>query len=204
MKPNPNTQQGQIDAVRVEAFFQTLAQRGSVAAACKAARTTRQTVNKLFESDADFRERWADAIKDFGDSLKDAAYHRAVEGVFEPKYHEGQECFSYERDEAGRVIYDEGVPRIRKYEDGTPVLLGVRRYSDSLLLKMLASNCPEYKDTSRLELGNVPGESFATNDPTLAGARKIAFALTMAARRIAEKSSCETPSDPPDDNSDLG
>ena len=199
------TQQQQLDAVRLDVFFESLAREGNVAQACRDSTLGRTTVDKWKKIDEDFAARWDAAIEDYRDNLRQAAYHRAVEGVFEPKIHEGEECFAYMRDEDGVLVLDDaGKPRIAKDAKGKLIRLGVHRYSDTLLLKLLTANCPEHRETSRLELGNVPGESFETKDPTFAGARKIAFALTMAMRKARNQTPCETPGDPPQDNSDLG
>ena len=94
-------------------FLKALTSTGSVTLAAKRAGLSVEVLDGLRESDTDFAERWRQAEALAIIALEMEARRRAVEGVEEPVFYQGQKI---------------GV---------------VRRYSDSLLSLLLRGNRPE-------------------------------------------------------------
>lgn len=94
-------------------FLKALVNTGSVAVAAKRAGLSVEVLQGLRERDAGFAERWHEAEALAGAALEAEARRRAVDGVEEPVFYQGQKI---------------GV---------------VRRYSDALLSLLLRGNRPE-------------------------------------------------------------
>lgn len=109
-------------------FLRALARTGSVPLAAKTAGLSVEPVLELREEDPAFAERWREAEELAGAALEAEARRRAVDGVEEPVFYQGQKV---------------GV---------------VRRYSDSLLGLLLRGNRPEkFRDRADTgERGGVP------------------------------------------------
>lgn len=103
--------QQRTPAAKRKAFIDELRQRGSVYHAALAAGIGRRTAYRWRDEEEAFARDWDDALEDAYDVLEASAYERAVEGVDEPVFHEGEIC-GY----------------VRKYSDRlVPVLLNGRR-----------------------------------------------------------------------------
>ncbi|MEZ5842786.1 MAG: helix-turn-helix domain-containing protein [Hyphomicrobiaceae bacterium] len=101
-------------------FLDLLAAGVTVTKAAEATGVTRQTAYKWRAADAEFGERWAEAIDAGTEALVSEAHRRAVVGVPEPIFYKGAQV-------------------------GT-----VQRYSDSMLMLLLKSRDPEtYCDRAR-------------------------------------------------------
>lgn len=188
--------------VRHNLFFSELAIDGNVTRASRCANLDYKSLYRQRKMDAEFADRWTAALDSYADTLEAEAFRRAVQGVSKPISYQGQFTYEMERDAKGRVIYDEvdegqqdkdgkpilsKVPRYKLDEHGRPTVVAIKEYSDSILLAMLKAKKPqEYRDNSRVELGNVPGETFKTDETPLQAARKIAFALALGLQN-AEK-----------------
>lgn len=95
-------------------FLRALAQGETMARAlAQAGIASRATINAWREKDADFAAAYAEAQENAADLLEAEARRRAVDGVDEPKFHNGVVC--------GHVT----------------------RYSDTLLLALLKATRPE-------------------------------------------------------------
>jgi hypothetical protein len=101
-----------------ELFLSTLRDTGSLRKACAAAGVTRGYVLKYMEKETgeaeEFKLNYDHAIGDFNDSLEEAAYKRAVEGVEDPVYNKLGEVIGYKT-----------------------------LFSDTLLVKLMEGNMPE-------------------------------------------------------------
>jgi len=128
-----------------EVFAVTLAKSPNVTAACPRAKVSRSWVYAERETDPEFAAAWDEALEMGLDSAEGELYRRAVEGVLEPVFHQGEKV--------GHI----------------------RRYSDTLLKFLLQSHRPErYRETVRSELTGADGTAltvmiqYADADPNLA------------------------------------
>ncbi len=105
-------------------FLDTLVEcGGNVSKTCELVCLSKNALYKWRDADPEFAAEWDAAIQRGADVLEDEARRRAVEGVLEPVFYQGQQC---------------GV---------------VRRYSDTLLIFMLKGAKPEkYRDREFAEL----------------------------------------------------
>ncbi|MDA1309282.1 MAG: hypothetical protein O2985_06720 [Proteobacteria bacterium] len=104
-------------APKRRAFLQNLMTTGNVSEAARASKVSRSHAYALKMSDQNFAAEWADALESATDILEAEARHRAVDGVEQPHFHQGQ------------------------------VTGSVRKYSDSLLMFLLKAHRPEkYRD----------------------------------------------------------
>lgn len=94
-------------------FLRELSQTANVREACEKAVVCRATAYAHRERDPKFKAAWDSALEDACDRMEREAYRRAVEGVDEPVFYQGEECGA------------------------------IRRYSDSLLTTLLKANRPE-------------------------------------------------------------
>lgn len=106
-------------ASKRRAFLTTLAETGNVSEAARACEVSRSHAYALKMTDTDFAAKWVDALESATDVLEAEARHRAVDGVEQPHFHQGQ------------------------------ITGSVRKYSDSLLIFLLKAHRPEkYRDRS--------------------------------------------------------
>ena len=106
-------------APKRRAFLMKLAETGNVSEAARASKVSRSHAYALKMADVAFAAAWTDALESATDVLEAEARHRAVEGVEQPHFHQGQ------------------------------VTGHVRKYSDSLLMFLLKAHRPEkYRDRS--------------------------------------------------------
>lgn len=94
-------------------FLKALAETGNVSEAARKARLDRSTAYQIRRQDQAFADAWDDALDVAVDLLEAEARSRAVDGVEQPRFHQGRIC-------------------------GT-----VRKYSDSLLMFLLRAHRPE-------------------------------------------------------------
>ena len=96
-------------------FLDSFRTIGNITRAAIAAGVSRRTVHGWLKKSPDFRDRFEEAEEDSRDAIREEAHRRAIEGWEEPVYQRG-------------------------------VLVGhVRKYSDAILLKMMAARLPEYR-----------------------------------------------------------
>lgn len=98
---------------RKEKFIEALRVYGVVTTAARAASINRSTARQWRLKDPEFAAAWADALEDAVDELEKEAHRRAVQGVEEPVFYQGQQVSV------------------------------IRRYSDALLITLLKANRPE-------------------------------------------------------------
>ncbi|MEF2146203.1 MAG: hypothetical protein V3573_12225, partial [Desulfovibrionaceae bacterium] len=102
-----------LTRLRRERFLTLLAERGNVSYAARQAGLSRSRAYELRRDDMDFACAWDEALLESGDLLESEAVRRAVEGVEEPYYYQGE-------------------------QRGTS-----RKYSDQLLMFLLKARNPE-------------------------------------------------------------
>jgi hypothetical protein len=106
-------------APKRRAFLEKLSETGNVSEAARASKVSRSHAYALKLADLAFAAEWTDALESATDVLEAEARHRAVTGVEQPHFHQGQ------------------------------VTGSVRKYSDSLLMFLLKAHRPEkYRDRS--------------------------------------------------------
>lgn len=190
---------------KLTAFCAALAETCNVGKACKAIDVSRYTAYKWRKDMPKFAEAWDDAMKAGLLALEDEAHRRAFEGVREPLVHQGQMTYEYERDDRGRIIYDEEVevngeertvirtPRLKLDENGEPMVSTVRKYSDTLAIFLLKAHAPEkYRENSKMELSG-PNNGPIQMDSTTRSARLATLVAKLKAR--AEGGPEPTPED---------
>lgn len=190
-----------LNDIQKQRFIEELSQCGSVStASLLAGYKYTSSVYAMRRTDEDFAQAWQDALDVYADVLEKEAFRRAVVGIEKPLAYQGQFTYVMERDQNGKVLYDltdegetdkEGnpkltrTPRYKLDENGQPVVVAIREYSDSILLAMLKAKKPqEYRDNTKIELANAPGETFKTEETPIQSARKIAFALALGLRNV--------------------
>jgi hypothetical protein len=117
---------------RVELFLATLSQGGTVTAAAEKANIGRRTIYDWKESDPEFAAQFEDAYQRGIAVLEDEAVRRAYHGVQRPVYQKGQI--------AGHVT----------------------EYSDSLLMFLLKSRDPRFRDKTQVEMTGKDGGPIKT------------------------------------------
>lgn len=107
---------------RDDIFFEMKAQTDNIGLSAKAAGYSRRVVYEYRDEDDEFSKRWQEAEEEHIERLEMAADQRAVEGVTEPVFYQGQQC-------------------------GT-----VKKYSDTLLMFRLKAKAPEkYRDRQEIK-----------------------------------------------------
>ena len=113
-------------------FLDVFSKTANVTLACQAARVDRRTVYKWKDAknNGGFGAAWAVALETANDMLEAEAYRRAVQGVDEPHFYEGD------------------------------IVGHVRKYSDVLLIFLMKARMPhKYRETKRLEHTGPEGEA---------------------------------------------
>lgn len=114
-----------ITPVLRSAYLKVLAATGNHVMACETAGVNRTSIKRLIANDPEFASAVEEAKAAAAERLEGEAYRRAVIGVEEPVFFEGRRVDT------------------------------VRKYSDSLLAKLLEANDPRY--SSRLKLTGEKG-----------------------------------------------
>lgn len=164
-----------------EQFLTVLADTANVTEASNAVGVSRVSMYAHRDQDAGFAEQWDEAVRVGTEMLKDEAARRAT-GFDEVLTFKGQVQYEYERDPAtgqiiidekivdapvidnfGNVVLDENgevktakqlrqVPRL-KVHNGKPVPQTIKRYSDPILLALLAARDPaNFRSNHKVEL----------------------------------------------------
>lgn len=155
---------------RKRGFLKALAVTGNITVAAHAVDVDRSTTYRWRECDPDFDRECQDAIEEAADLIEAEAYRRAVHGIEEPVVYQGQTTLLYERDEHGQILFEEcnvitydkegnplvelrRVPVVKRDENGDVAVLTIRKYSDSLLIRLLEAHKPDkYQRNSRIDL----------------------------------------------------
>jgi hypothetical protein len=150
------TRSGIVD--RQTLFLEALGELGYVKHAAKVAGIARKTPYNWLKTDPEFVARYKDAIALATESAEDEMRRRALIGVFEPNVFQGRFVYPQEEveiepavlDRRGRVIQ----PARTEWRDKPGARpLGIRRYSDQLLMFWLRAYKPErYRPAASLEL----------------------------------------------------
>ncbi len=123
-------------ANRRKKFLEGLAKWGNVTRAAHAVDLSRQYVYMVRVEDEEFANAMDEAIAESRDVLEAEAWRRANDGCAEPVV------------SMGRVVM---IPDPDN-KDGPPIPLMVRKYSDTLMIKLLTAHWPEkYKDRNAVE-----------------------------------------------------
>lgn len=141
-----------------DAFLAALAVEGVQTRAAELAGVDRSAVFRRRQADPEFDQACKDAMEAAADALEAEARRRALEGEREPVLYQGQPTYELECDEAGYPVFDtvqeerpdfdaEGKPITRLVDvrrprrkldaNGQPIILTVRKRSDSLLALLL-------------------------------------------------------------------
>lgn len=124
-----------------DAFLAAFKLTASITKAAAAAKCERGLHYRWLD-DAEYREAFEAAKEEAAQSLEDEAVRRAYEGVLEPLVYQGE--FTYERDAKGR----------RKLKKP----LGIRKYSDALMMFLLKGFKPDkYRERGSVELTGANG-----------------------------------------------
>lgn len=173
---------------RKATFLDHLAEIGVITDAAKAAGITPSSVYGWRQRDRTFAKAFNEALYSYADRLEREAFRRAVEGVDDPVIHQGRQSWETVPvlDDAGRPVLDEEGRPVMRYT-GRP--LAVRKYSDSLLSKLLEARNPRFAAKQRLELTGADGGAIQVETDTTEAARRIAFALAQG--RLAARASAD-------------
>ena len=133
------------------AFLAAYTRTGNIGASCELSQVARSTLFEARKNDAAFRTACEAARATATDALEHEARRRALEGWDEPVFHQGRPC-GFWIDEKGRVYGDkEKKPAKAKF-----VPVGVRKFSDTLLIFLLKGNRPKkFRENIRHEHGGV-------------------------------------------------
>lgn len=115
-------EKGTGDPYAQEKFLDALSEHPNVAMAARASGYHVNTWRALRKRDVAFAKRWDVALTCGADALDEAARKRAVDGVEEPVYYQGE------------------------------VVGSVTKYSDALLSQMLRAHHPAYRDRREIDL----------------------------------------------------
>lgn len=146
-RPAPRTQKKTPE--NCHAFISHLADSGNVAEAARRIgisrwlaydwkrKSTDGTALVMINMDADsqlpFHEAWDAALEEAADDIEAEVHRRAVKGFEEPVVHQGEQCF----------VRDPETGELERDENGRPVPLTVRKYSDRMLEILIKARKPE-------------------------------------------------------------
>jgi hypothetical protein len=134
---------------KLTAFCAALAETCQVGKAAAAVGISRFTAYVWRKNDPEFAARWDEAMRAGLLVLEDEMHRRAIDGVAEPVLYQGQPTFLTEQ-----YIAEDGKPamRVRMDDQGQPIPMTVRKYSDTLAIFLAKAHDPKYRDNSKLEL----------------------------------------------------
>ena len=172
---------GQIAALQ-RAVLTRLAIHGVMTTACREARCSYGTFKKWREQNPVFEEQVQLALRSASDRIVLEAHRRGVGGHDEPVIHQGQVQYVTE------PVWDEAAQEWKRQyvlgEDGKPIPLTTKKYSDRLLEKMLEARGPdEFK--RKVEVTGAGGSPLIPETNPLDAARVIAFALAQGMQLAA-------------------
>lgn len=170
---------------KLTAFCAALAETCNVGKAAAAVGISRYTAYIWRKEDSDFAERWDDALKAGLLMLEDEAHRRAFDGVEEPITHQGQLSYQLEHyiDEEGKQQ-----AQVKRDENGQPIPLTVKKYSDTLAIFLLKAHAPEkYRENTRMELTGAEGGPVQFTDSERA-AKLAAIVAAAQARKDGDVS----------------
>lgn len=118
-------------------FVATLAECGNITHAADMAGIDRSTAYRARERNSRFAAEWDEAMEEATDALEKEARRRAVEGVSEPIFYQGQEVGTVQRYSDTLLIFLLKAHRPEKYRERYDVTTGgekleiVIRYADA-------------------------------------------------------------------------
>jgi hypothetical protein len=174
-----------------QVFIEALTESGNVAAAAKVIGYSVRYMYEVRDADPEFKEAWKHALDERFENWIAMCRQRAFEGHQEPVIYQGMVTYLRDFDaidpDTGKPFPPHLAP-IKRDENGAPVPLTQRKFSDSLVKPLLAAHRPEYRDASTLALTGAEGGPVEINDA--AAAARIAAILEEArARRDAADNS---------------
>lgn len=110
-----------VTAKKKELFLKNLAQSGNVTDSAKSAGWVRQRAYENRESDFVFAEAWQNAEQEYADKLEREADRRAIEGVNEPRFYEGEVCGHVRKYSDTLLIFRLKAIRPEKYRERVEV-----------------------------------------------------------------------------------
>lgn len=210
-----------------EQFLTVLADTANVTEASNAVGVSRVAMYAHRDKDPEFAAQWDEAVKVGTEMLKDEAARRAT-GFDEVLTFKGQVQYEYERDpDTGQIIIDElivdapvmdmfgnlqldeegeikhakqlrKVPRL-KVHNGRPVPQTIKRYSDPILLALLAARDPaNFRSNHKVELTGKDDGPVQFEDT-----ERTARLASVLARLEAKRAQTEKQAAAEDDGSDL-
>lgn len=143
-------------------YLETLCETGNLATAAAAAVISSSYVYQRLKIDEELAADHEAAMDVYRSRIEAEIKRRAIEGVVEKKYHQGEAVLEPELDEDGVPIYEPlvdkdgnqifdkfGRPCMRPKTKGHAF---VRHYSDSLLLAHARRHIPEYNEKKSVEM----------------------------------------------------
>jgi hypothetical protein len=130
---------------RREKFCQIIALTGNVSEACRQVNIVRSTAYVTRKKDKVFADLWDEAEETAADTVEAEMWRRGVDGVDRPVVYQGEI----------RPMLDANGEKVLG-EDGMPVPLTIKEYSDPLLIQMAKAKRPE-KFNERLQVEGVGG-----------------------------------------------
>lgn len=117
-------------------FLKFFEECGNITRAAELARINRRDHYIWLDSDPEYKTAFAESQKIAGDALEAECYRRALDGVDEPVFYQGQECGTVRKFSDTLAIfllkgampdkYKERVASTISNPDGTPILSGVK------------------------------------------------------------------------------
>lgn len=163
------------------AFLAALRHCPVVQNACDLAMVDRTTVWRRRQADKGFAEAFDEAMEAGIDRAEKEAFRRGVEGFTKPVVHQGRIVYLTRRevDAEGNEHYV-----VQLDDQGQPVPLLERTYSDALLGRVLAARRSSYR-TSATEVSGPGGAPMQVADASTREARVAAILEAARARREA-------------------
>ena len=106
-----------MEALRAE-FLKALSETANITISSQIADLPRRTAYRWLKTDPEFAAAWEEALEQATERLEEEVRRRAVDGVDEPVFHQGEICGCR------------------------------RKYSDNLLMFLLKKRKPEYRDNA--------------------------------------------------------
>ena len=164
-----------------DAFLAALHDKPVLSHAARVVGVSRVTAWRAMEADPAFKAAVEAAMEEGIDKAEQEAFRRAVDGWEEPLVHQGYITYkiklnahgSYERDADGKVIYE-------RDENGQPIPVTIRKYSDALLAKVLGARRKAY-GTQRTEITGADGAPVRVDSTTRAA--RLSHLMTLAKQR---------------------